>query len=1181
MKDDLQQLMAKRNPKYNEFDVISHSNSSDDEGFGVTHQRMSRSNRLQKPVPPPRTRIPIPNGTNIYNNTNESVLSGYPSLQSNQFSYFSRAGSLDRKLADMKKLNFSELKRKNTGFAANEFHDYSDIYTPSQETQTFINNIPQVESDVRPPTPPLHRCPSWESRIYRIASSGFPSGGTSLTSTPTHSMRITSKKTNPFSNKLSPKTVLNEYNVPVFATVKGRASRIRSIPFTDDSTDSSDNEFDIRITTTTGTTSSSGRDINDLFDTLPLGLRRDDSQLSEDYALPPDAIISASMDVIALNDSREDLTVPKRFSSLQRQTSLRDQSNEIMEKSGYLTKLGGRLKTWRRRWFVLKDGVLRYYRSQSDANKNKVRAEIKLDNTCRISTTCDSGTFQLITGNNKKIYYLTADSVITLEEWIRVLNSVLKRNAVLNIVGEQKPIIEGFLTKVKLGHSKRCWAALYGRYFLYFKSPNDKIPINKIDIKSAKVEEVDNFSDSDNDETEENTNTSLIRTNSSRDQCEHTIALTPKHTLDPIYLLFSSKQELNEWLYHLTAASTGEHSAGTPFEHLVSRLMKAETDCADTLDGHSLWKSPLLLYTKDNISEPLTTLPNEYLRKEAINLFKSIQLFLSAPLDSSGIDYHVSLLQNSLQLCITNPELQSELFFQLVKQTSPHNCNKLCGGVHQFLLCATQTMFTCDTSGTSSEKTSPTSLNEAINNTDKSDSSNFLFIQSFQFLSLAISLFSPQSRTLWLLRHHLRRSSDPKTEFGKYAIYCQRALDRTLKNGPREFGPSRMEVLSILLRNPYHHSLPHSIPVNFVNQTYNVIGFDGSTTVREFCQSINEEIGIRDNSLSGFALFSDDPIDKEVEHLLDCESKVADVISRWERALRENLLGKFENTKVVKLIYKRRLFLTNSTKGETERERLLSVYHINSQMLLGRFPVTQELALELSALLAQIEFGDFVAISRSQIILEQVVDRFFPLHFKQLNSVHNLIESVRLKWVELKARSVVECVRIYLNCSRKWTLWNHQLFDAKLSKAVKLNDRFSPALSKLWIAVSYDSIALLDLDSFEVISRYLYKNLITFGGCKQDFMLVFSTKLGSNETDSGSGTGSGSSRNDSLQSERLLFVMNKSKIVEITLLIADYINSDSQLNAVSTLDTTHTIDSTTSGLFSRFSSIKFNSQTKL
>jgi len=39
-------------------------------------------------------------------------------------------------------------------------------------------------------------------------------------------------------------------------------------------------------------------------------------------------------------------------------------AGEPLEKSGYLTKLSGKLKTWRKRWFVLHNGTLSYWKSQ-------------------------------------------------------------------------------------------------------------------------------------------------------------------------------------------------------------------------------------------------------------------------------------------------------------------------------------------------------------------------------------------------------------------------------------------------------------------------------------------------------------------------------------------------------------------------------------------------------------------------------------------------------------------------------------------------------------------------------------------------------------------------------------------------------------------------------------------------
>jgi pleckstrin homology domain-containing family H len=86
-----------------------------------------------------------------------------------------------------------------------------------------------------------------------------------------------------------------------------------------------------------------------------------------------------------------------------------------------------------------------------------------------------------------------------------------------------------------------------------------------------------------------------------------------------------------------------------------------------------------------------------------------------------------------------------------------------------------------------------------------------------------------------------------------------------------------MEVLSILLKNPYHHSLPHAIPVHMMNGTYQVISFDGSTTIEEFHSTLAMEIACRD-ATNGFTLFSDDPIEKDLEHYLDPQSKVG---ARW------------------------------------------------------------------------------------------------------------------------------------------------------------------------------------------------------------------------------------------------------------------------------------------------------------
>lgn len=53
-----------------------------------------------------------------------------------------------------------------------------------------------------------------------------------------------------------------------------------------------------------------------------------------------------------------------------------------------------------------------------------------------------------------------------------------------------------------------------------------------------------------------------------------------------------------------------------------------------------------------------------------------------------------------------------------------------------------------------------------------------------------------------------------------------------------------------------------------------VVGFDGSTTIEEFLSTLNQEIACRESPSSGFTLFSDDPIEKDLEHYIEPSAKV-------------------------------------------------------------------------------------------------------------------------------------------------------------------------------------------------------------------------------------------------------------------------------------------------------------------
>uniref|UniRef100_A0A9J8C626 Pleckstrin homology domain containing, family H (with MyTH4 domain) member 1 n=2 Tax=Cyprinus carpio TaxID=7962 RepID=A0A9J8C626_CYPCA len=914
---------------------------------------------------------------------------------------------------------------------------------------------------LKPPTPPLHRFPSWvrQERILwlvpqivwlvedRYAFSSW--------------QVLTSVKLNcyfTYQGLRECTCISHPYNTVLLPFQK--ATQISSVPLPDDDSGSEDDSSSLASLHTStlvpdkkGSTPGSPRAVK-------RGVSMSSISSESDYAIPPDAY---SLD----SDCSEPEHKVQRTSSY----SCESYGPESLEKTGYLLKMGSQVKAWKRRWFILRNGEILYYKSPSDVIR-KPQGQMELSSSCHIARGEGAQTFQLIT--EKKTFYLAADSPNILEDWIKVLQNVLKVQASgpISMNKEAKATVRGWLTKVKHGHSKLLWCALIGKVFYYYRNQDDKFPLGQLRIREARVEEVDRSCDSDEDY--EAGGWGFLSSH-------FTLVVHPKEQ-SPTYLLVGTKQEKDTWLYHLTVAAGSCTSlrVGTDYEQLIGKLLDVDGD-----PDSALWRCEVLCFSKEGLRYPLTTLPSEALQTEALKLFKSCQLFINVLVESPSIDYHTSLAQNALQVCLTHPELQNEMYCQLIKQTN-------CRTPH-----------------------------------------NYALTQCWQLLSLCVALFLPQHHFLWYLRQYLQRNADPRTEVGKYAVYCQRSVERTSQNGEREAKPSRMEILSILLRNPYHHSLPFSIPVHFMNNTYEVVGFDGSTTVEEFLNTVNQRAGMRKPQISGFALFTDDPSGKDLEHCLQPSNKICDVISKWEQALKELHPGKYEGTRIVRLTYKSRLCFRAQAKGEAERERLLLAYQVNEEVQQGHFPVSKELALEVAALMAQVEHGDLdrPAISsigssqlKTQQVLLQVLERFYPKRYKQecsMEQLRELSERLATKWSVLHGCTASECVRIYLTVARKWPLFGAKLFSAKPLPPSSLEQ------TRLWLAVNEDGLSFLDYTMHPFVT-YPYQSVITFGGCKEDFMLVVSQikdqALGKKTVD------------------KLLFAMAKPKILELTLLMASYIN---------------------------------------
>lgn len=94
----------------------------------------------------------------------------------------------------------------------------------------------------------------------------------------------------------------------------------------------------------------------------------------------------------------------------------------------------------------------------------------------------------------------------------------------------------------------------------------------------------------------------------------------------------------------------------------------------------------------------------------------------------------------------------------------------------------------------------------------------------------------------------------------------------------------------------------------------------------------------------------------------------------------------------------------------------------------------------------QIDSGDYRAdkgrgSGGSQAVV-QILEKYYPTRYRENLSQEEykvLSDSLVEKWSFLKGKSIADCVRIYLTCTRKWPFFGSALFNVTVSVFVHVN----------------------------------------------------------------------------------------------------------------------------------------------
>ncbi|VDM48253.1 unnamed protein product, partial [Toxocara canis] len=767
-----------------------------------------------------------------------------------------------------------------------------------------------------------------------------------------------------------------------------------------------------------------------------------------DYAVPPDA----SQDVRSTLVS----------------------SGELCEKSGYLIQMtDSRLKSLKRRYFVLKDSSLTLYRTQKNYMKGEeplVRIAVSdIRSVTKISTKMGNG-LQILTSNSRYCY--TGESEKVTDEWLSILNQNM-RSVTISEVSQRatalNSLISGYVLKAKCGISKRFYASVIDGKLLFFKNAEDRIPCSHIFLNGAHICEkskvsADEYSGS-SDEQNDNKETK---------EFDHTLCIEIAGS-DPVYIVLRSSEEKDKWLYFLRSAAGDASMSGTPFEVLVQRMMTDYRNNDDTL-----WNDVLLTVCEEKPRDTLTSITDETIKKKALELSRACYMFTSVLMRSSGVQYHIDLAQNILSTAMQNDSLKNELYAQLIKLTSgsmPHG------------------------------------------------------IQAWKLLALATPLFTPrQYSLLWLLRQHIQRWIATNDE-GNMAKYCERALSRCLKAGCRCEGPSKLEAISILTRDPTSTNMPHSIAVLLPNGDYHVIDFDGSTDIGDCLSALCVRCALRPALLSGYALYAEDTLEQGRYVLLKGKQKLCDCLSRWERELMDSKSGRVtEESARIRLALRQRQYWTHLVSSETPTERLFLVHRMAGEIVAGRVPMSSELAEELAAVYAQMHYGD-IGETVTEEQFRKVTTSYYPAKMLDIGCDRTLRLNIESHWMQLRGTSTADCVRMILIVLRKWRFFGAYVTEARMKMR---NDE------KIYIALNDQGVHLLTFKQLDVIRSFPYHRLVSFGGYHNDFMITVDRILPPE------------AHPEETARERLTFSMPARAIDQLTCHLAEYIRCQKLIWKLST-----------------------------
>eukprot|EP00056_Hartaetosiga_gracilis_P013065 m.213142 g.213142 ORF g.213142 m.213142 type:complete len:1878 (+) comp13789_c0_seq6:2376-8009(+) len=594
---------------------------------------------------------------------------------------------------------------------------------------------------------------------------------------------------------------------------------------------------------------------------------------------------------------------------------------------------------------------------------------------------------------------------------------------------------------------RKRWFVLRGNVITYFRSASDELPISTIPLNSL---------------------CSVIPPDEAEAAKTGEWTFVVHSHLKSFHLTARTAGDSTRWIGAIQDVIDETHVPPRPMEQLVKELKLASPEEASQIyTSHKLLSyshrpipRSFLPLPYGEIQSPSSSRQYMTLEQEALRVSASLlpDVEGAPPLRYGRMgdpSKPVDLIKSVLQLCFDVPKIQSEVYCQLVCQTT-----------------------------------------RAPN-----PGSNLNMIHWYLFAAMCSS-FQPARKFAKFIRLHLRNTIDRVDEVGEdvanTAGFC---LDAMRKTKQRDFPPSSREIEAIMSGKTL------TCTVFCVNGRQLELPISSSTTCKQIISQIKEELELT-NSRNGFGLF--ETCGSLVKYLEE-KYTVADVLSKWEKYEEYGLNPDGGNWR---LTFKLFAFFDPFAPDLSDVEKDFLFEQAFENVLNGRHPADPQVHIKLAALRTQFVVGDYEdgahmsslvkvhpaqqpqvsseaggtgsTLKKAGTMIKGTLRGLGKGTLRRLRGgtikkgegsdaeLKKINDKIVAEWSQMREMTPNECREAYMKIIRSWDGYGANLFEV-----TQTSQKEWP--KELWLAINLEGVGIYPRGQPQRLAFFKYETVLSFG----------------------------------------------------------------------------------------------------